>query len=112
MDELVVLEYFFDDQEDGVFVVDQVLELVDLGEVAEELTVKGHALVGEFIVRPVLLNDPVHHSQHHILLVIRLAQQVMLLMLLAVGRLFHQHYHVLEQGVFVLAVYVKDGLLL
>ncbi len=61
LDEFVVLEDFLDDEEDGVFVLDQVFELVNLGEVGEELAVERHALVGQFVVRPVLLDDLVHY---------------------------------------------------
>ena len=61
LDLFVVLEDFLDDEEDGVLIFDEVFELVDLGEVGEELAVERHALVGEFVVRPVLFDDLVHH---------------------------------------------------
>ena len=85
-------------------------ELVDLGEVGQELAVERHALVGEFVVGPVLFDDFIDHLQHDVLFVVGASEQVMVLALLAIGRLFHEHDDILEEGVFVLAVDVKDGL--
>jgi len=56
-----VLDDFLDNQEDGVFVLDQVIKLVDLRVVRKELTIERHALVGELVIRPVLLYDLVDY---------------------------------------------------
>lgn len=70
LDLLEVLQNLLYDEEYGILIRHQMPKLINLRIVVKKLRIERHPLIRKLIIRPILLNYPIHNQQHHRLLII------------------------------------------